>query len=89
MDGHGALRIQDASRRQRRDRGGQPILRLPTLVELKLASGMTNPGRLKDLADVQEVIRSLGLKADFASQLHPYVRGKYQELLAAVDADRE
>ena len=68
---------------------GVRYLRLPTLVELKLASGMTNPGRLKDLADVQEVIRSLGLKAEFATQLHPYVRGKYQELLAAVDADRE
>src|SRR3954471_4346751 len=27
---------------------GIPCLRLPNLVELKLASGMTNPGRLKD-----------------------------------------
>ena len=68
---------------------GVSYVRLPTLVELKLASGMTNPGRLKDLADVQEVIRCLGLKTDFAMQLHPYVRGKYQELLAAVDAERE
>ena len=29
---------------------GVRYLSLPTLVELKLASGMTNPGRLKDLA---------------------------------------
>ena len=32
---------------------------LPTLVELKLASGMTSLGRLKDLADVQEPIKRL------------------------------
>src|SRR5205085_664731 len=36
-------------------------LRLSPLIELKLASGMTNTGRLKDLADVQELIRSLQL----------------------------
>ena len=68
---------------------GIRYLRLPTLVELKLASGMTNPGRLKDLADVQELIRSLGLTTEFARELHPYVRPKYEELLAAVAADRE
>src|SRR5438094_2419406 len=32
---------------------------LPTLVELKLASGMTNSGRFRDLGDVQELIRAL------------------------------
>ena len=36
---------------------------LPKLIELKLASGMTNPGRLRDLADVQELIRVLKLPA--------------------------
>ena len=53
---------------------------LPTLVELKLASGMTSPGRMRDLADVQEAIRHLGLPADFAERLNPYVRTKYREL---------
>ena len=38
--------------------GGIRYLRLTTLVELKLASGMTNAGRLKDLADAQELIRA-------------------------------
>src|SRR3984893_17967720 len=33
---------------------GMAVLNLPTLVELKLASGTTNPLRLKDIADVQE-----------------------------------
>jgi hypothetical protein len=59
---------------------GVRYLSLPKLLEMKLASGMTNPGRLKDLADVQEVIKALGLSADFAEQLNPYVRDKYLEL---------
>ena len=62
-------------------------VRLSDLVELKLASGMTNPGRLKDLADVQELIRVLPLPADFASQLDPFVQAKYRELWDAVDSD--
>lgn len=53
---------------------------LPTLVELKLASGMTNAGRLKDLADVQELIHVLKLPRDFSDQLNPYVREKFLEL---------
>ena len=59
-------------------------LRLPILVELKLASGMTNPGRLKDLADVQELIRSLNLPADFVDQLNPFVQDKFRELWNSV-----
>jgi hypothetical protein len=57
---------------------------LPALIELKLASGMTNPGRLRDLADVQELIRELSLPREFAEQLNPYVRDKFVELHAAV-----
>ena len=60
--------------------------RLPKLVELKLASGMTNPGRLKDLGDVQELIRTLGLRRELADDLDPYVREKYRELWDAVQA---
>lgn len=65
------------------ERDGVRWLSLPALVELKLASGMTAPGRLKDLADVQEMIRLLKLPADFAGQLQPYVRAKYAELWQA------
>jgi hypothetical protein len=59
-------------------------LSLPSLVELKLASGITSPGRLRDLADVQELIRILGLPADLGQQLQPFVRDKYAELWASV-----
>jgi len=63
---------------------GIPVLRLPDLIELKLASGMTNPGRLKDLSDVQELIRVLQLPADFVEQLNPYVRDEYRRLWKGV-----
>ncbi len=66
---------------------GLRFVELPKLIELKLASGMTNPGRLRDLADVQELIRVLKLPADFAGQLDPYVRAKYGELWDGVRND--
>lgn len=68
------------------DRDGIRLISLPRLVELKLASGMTGAGRLKDLADVQELIKSISLTDTFASQLHPYVQAKYLELWRDVQA---
>ena len=67
--------------------GGENFLDLPTLVELKLASGMTNPGRLKDLGDVQELIHAAGLPAEFVEKLNPFVREKYAELWEGLRAD--
>ena len=63
---------------------GIRFVKLPTLVELKLASGMTNPGRLADLGDVQKMILALDLPENLADQLNPFVREKYKELWAAV-----
>jgi len=66
-------------------------VRFPTLeklIELKLASGMTAPDRLKDLADVQELIKIRALTNDFAEKLDPYVREKYLELAEAVQRGR-
>jgi hypothetical protein len=70
---------------------GIPYLVLPTLVELKLASGMTGGvGRLKDLADVVELIKTLHIPEDFAEQLNPYVRAKFLELWQGVrDSPRD
>lgn len=59
---------------------GVRTVALPRLVELKLASGLTGRGRLKDLADVQELIRFLKLPAVFAEQLDASVRAKFVEL---------
>lgn len=58
---------------------------LEKLIELKLASGMTAPHRLKDLADVQEMIKVKHLSREFAENLNEYVRAKYLELLDAVE----
>lgn len=63
-------------------------LGLPSLVELKLASGMTGGvARLKDLADVVSLIQTLRLRLEFAQQLNPYVRAKYEELWQGLKAD--
>jgi hypothetical protein len=59
---------------------GISYINLPTLVELKLASGMTSAARLKDLADIQELIKVLDLHDDFADQLNPFVRATFVEL---------
>lgn len=53
---------------------------LKTLIELKLASGMTGAGRLQDLADVQRLIKVHNLGDDYAQRLHPYVREKFLEI---------
>jgi hypothetical protein len=57
---------------------------LPALLELKLASGMSAPHRLKDLADAQELIRVLRLPREFANRLNSYVRSKFDELWTAI-----
>jgi Nucleotidyl transferase AbiEii toxin, Type IV TA system len=63
---------------------GIRYVNLPTLIELKIASGMTNPARLKDLADVQELIKRLQLPGELCTRLNPYVQEKYRELWDAV-----
>ena len=59
---------------------GIQVVTFGKLIELKLASGMTAPDRLKDLADVQELIKIRRLQPEFAEQLDAYVRGKFLEL---------
>ncbi len=63
------------------------LLPMARFIELKLASGMVAAHRGKDLVDVQELIKSAGLPASTADDLHPWVRGKFLELwqLAQVD----
>jgi len=66
------------------------LLPLAKLIELKLASGISAPHRLKDLADVLELIRALSLPREMADSLDGWVRAKYHELWqAAQAADRE
>lgn len=70
---------------------GMMVLPLNKLVELKLASGLTNPDRMKDLADVQELIRAAKLPLDLGANLDPMVAAKYAEIWHATkrEADDE
>ncbi|MDQ1707705.1 MAG: hypothetical protein QOJ88_916 [Pyrinomonadaceae bacterium] len=67
---------------------GVQFVTLEKLIELKLASG-TAPHRLKDLADVQELIKFRALDKNFAERLDPYVREKFLELYEAVAQSKE
>jgi len=42
---------------------------------------MTSAGRLKDLADVQVLIKVLRLDSSFAERLNPYVQKQFEDLL--------
>jgi len=62
---------------------GIPVLNLNPLLELKMASGMTAPHRMQDLADVMQLIRINQLPRALGQELNPYVAAKYDELWQA------
>ncbi len=62
------------------ERGGMRVIPIETLIELKLASGMSAPHRLRDLADVQDLIVTLNLPLTFVETLNESVREKFREL---------
>jgi hypothetical protein len=59
---------------------GIRYISLPSLIELKLASGMTNPERMKDLADVIELVKILSLPLALGDRLNPFVQDRYKQL---------
>ncbi len=59
---------------------GIRFIALPSLIELKLASGMTNALRGQDIVDVQRLIQILKLPESLGQTLNPFVRDKYIEL---------
>ncbi len=60
--------------------GSYRILALPRFIELKLASGMTAPHRLQDLADVLRLIEVAKLPRTLGASMDPFVGAKYDEL---------
>jgi hypothetical protein len=56
------------------------VIALPTLIELKLASGLAAPHRLRDLADAQDLISALHVPRELGEQLHPSVRSEFDRL---------
>lgn len=65
-------------------RGDYDVITLEKLIELKLASGLSAPHRLRDLADVQELIATLGLPRELSDQLDASVRNEYLRLWQSV-----
>ena len=63
---------------------GRKYIGLTTLIELKLASGMSSEQRGKDLVDIQQLIQAAHLPLDLADQLNPYVQDKYRALWSLV-----
>jgi hypothetical protein len=72
------------------DRDGYRVIALEKLIELKLASGLSAPHRLQDLADVQRLIAVISLPRNLSEQLDPSVRAEYLRLWQTVqDAPRD
>lgn len=59
---------------------GLRVVKLEQLIELKLASGLTASHRLRDLADVQDLVVLLKLPRELSNALDASVRAKYVEL---------
>lgn len=65
------------------ERGEVRVIALENLIELKLASGLTAPHRLRDLSDVQDLIIALSLPFDLIGKLDESVRAEYRRLWEA------
>ena len=68
---------------------GPPVLPLAVLVELKLASGTSATHRAKDLADVQELIKAVGLPRECSGELNYSLKQAYVTLWDQVNAGRK
>lgn len=68
---------------------GIPFVSLKTLLELKLASGMTTSHRPRDFDDVIQLIRVNDLPLDYIQSLDPYVADKFRELWQAAQIDED
>lgn len=64
-------------------RDGYSVISLDKLIELKLASGLSAAHRLRDLADVQDLIIHLRLPRELAEALDASVRTEYVRLWEA------
>ena len=63
------------------DRDGINVIALPKLIELKLASGLSaEHRRLRDLADVQDLIIALKLPRELGDQIDPSVRDEFYRM---------
>lgn len=67
-----------------------PVVALERLVELKIAAGMTSPGRQhKDYGDAVELIRRNQLPSTFVDRLDPYVHETFRQLHAMAQSPEQ
>ena len=71
------------------ERDAVRFITLEKLIELKLASGLTAPHRLRDLADVQDLIIALDLPLELEEKLNASVRAEYRRLWEAAQIGRQ
>lgn len=70
--------------------GEYRVVKLESLIELKLASGLTAEHRkLRDLADVQQLIEVLNLPRDLGDRLDASVRDEYLRLWSLAQKARD
>jgi len=65
------------------------VINLEKLIELKLASGLSAAHRMRDLADVQDLIMALNLPLDLKDKLDESVRPEYQRIWEAANKDSQ
>jgi len=58
---------------------GAMVVDLSRLIELKLASGQA-PNRIKDLGDVQELIKAIQVPLEIGQEIDPSLRGIFEKL---------
>ncbi len=63
------------------------VITLEKLIELKLASGLSATDRMRDLADVQDLIIGLKLPLNFMDKLDKSVRPEYQKIWEAANKE--
>jgi hypothetical protein len=60
---------------------GVKVVSLADLIRIKLASGLTNAARAKDLAHVVDLIQRVPLDKSFASKLPQHLRAPFKKLV--------
>lgn len=68
---------------------GIKVIDLANLIELKLASGLSAEHRVKDIADVQQLIETLDLPREVGLKLDQSVRAEYDRLWEATRRGRD
>jgi len=62
------------------ERDAVRFITLEKLIELKLTSGLSAPHRIRDIADVQDLIMALNLPLELEEMLDASVRAEYRRL---------